>query len=129
MSFNDTSRLALQIKDILPHASYELIQRHITAAPTLDIDTVLASILDDERLHEDNEEQAATALRSSMSSPILQSVNFDSNPKSTDLKTSPSTTTPKKQPIRPKSYEERKFDLLNEARRRYLLKNPPPNQC
>ena len=48
MSFSDISKLALQIKDILPHASYELIQRHIYAAPTLDIDTVLASILDDE---------------------------------------------------------------------------------
>ena len=105
MSFEDISRLALQIKEILPDVSYEVIQSHIRNSSTLDIDTVIASILD-----------ASTSLiaSTSSSSPSNQQPVTQRSP----------------QPVKEfnrknsfKNYEERKFDLINEARKRYLAKN------
>lgn len=90
MSFSDISRLALQIKEILPDVSYETIQRHIRSSPSLDIDTVIASILDSTV-----EPQMPVAV--AQPSPIRRNNSF-------------------------KNYEERKFDLINEARKRYLAR-------
>lgn len=124
MSFSDISKLALQIKDILPHASYDLIQRHIHAAPTLDIDTVLASILDDDG------QQATSAagteeapIKSSISSPVLgdHSTKQPIHSSKSALFVGVSSQNQAKKSFR--SYEERKFELLNDARRRFLLKN------
>jgi hypothetical protein len=99
MSFEDISRLALQIKEILPEVSYEIIQSHIRMSPTLDIDTVLASILDSTQ---------ALTLSNSASTCVSQpsSVKKDFNKQNSF-----------------KNYEERKFELINEARKRYLAKN------
>ena len=131
MSFTDTSKLALQIKDILPNASYELIQRHIQAAPTLDIDTVLASILDDEQLNAEEEDSAANNnnnrpgdLLNSRAASFAATTSTSSNSPSLHHGGTKSTSALRSATNRFKSYEERKFELLNEARRRFLSKNP-----
>ena len=123
MSFSDISKLALQIKDILPDVSFETIQSHVRSSTTLDIDTVIASILDE------ISNQAASEDMGSQASEILTRVN-----------SAPSNLTPSLSSSPPKlsasrsfksfatssfcSFEERKFALLNEARQRYLAKHP-----
>jgi hypothetical protein len=130
MSFTDTSKLALQIKDILPNASYELIQRHIQAAPTLDIDTVLASILDDEQLNAEEEDSASNSnnnlgdLLNSRAASFAASTSTSSNSSPLHHGGTKSTSALRSATNRFKSYEERKFELLNDARRRFLSKNP-----
>lgn len=130
MSFTDTSKLALQIKDILPNASYELIQRHIQAAPTLDIDTVLASILDDEQLNAEEEDSTSNSnnnpgdLLNSRAASFAASTSTSSNSSPLHHGGTKSTSALRHATNRFKSYEERKFELLNDARRRFLIKNP-----
>lgn len=120
VSFSDISKLALQIREILPDVSYDVIQQHIRASSSLDIDTVIASILDDTRASPEFESVSPSFSRS-QSSPS----NFNTSPKPV-LNTSKSVIDNKKLSNSNKSYksyEERKFELLNEARKRYLAKN------
>lgn len=123
MSFSDISKLALQIKEILPHVSYDIIQQHIRNSSTLDIDTVIESILDStnstEPLQQDSE--LLPQFSRSISTPTVvnnSKPTFQTSKSVIQLETKP-------KPVNQfKSYEERKFDLLNEARKRYLAKNP-----
>ncbi len=111
VSFSDISRVALQIKDILPDVSFETIKQHINLTASLDIDTVIASILDSNSFesttttnnnNKNNTTDSATAA-SSGQTRTSQKSNFKNNNSYI-------------------SYEERKFTLLNEARQRYLAK-------
>ena len=108
MSFSDISRLALQIKEILPDVSYEVIQSHIRLSSTLDIDTVIASILDASSIDTISLDARPVSVQTSQPTSSLLST---SSAKERNLKNSFST------------YEERKFYLINEARKRYLDKN------
>lgn len=121
MSFSDISKLALQIKDILPDVSYETIKTHVRASPTLDIDTIISSILDSPP----PPPPADHSINSRTSSlPTMSSTNsHDLNSSLKNSKSSAIMENKKKSNVF-KSYEERKFDLLNDARRRYLSKNP-----
>lgn len=102
VSFSDISRVALQIKDILPDVSFETIKQHINLTASLDIDTVIASILDSNSFNKNNTTDPAT-VASSGQTGTSQKSNFKNNNSYI-------------------SYEERKFTLLNEARQRYLAK-------
>ncbi|CAF0825988.1 unnamed protein product [Brachionus calyciflorus] len=104
---SDVCKLAMQIKDILPDVSFETIKYHINSSSTLDIDTVLASILD-------ADSQESSLLRS-QSSPVT----VTSSPKPV-ISSSKASVFESKKPNKYKTYEERKFDLINEARKRYL---------
>lgn len=103
MSFADISRLALQIKDILPDVSFDIIQQHIRSAPLLDIDTIIASILDSNYQENQASSIPSTSNPSSSSRAGLQETKSSKN-------------------LSYLSYEEKKFNLLNEARKRYLAK-------
>lgn len=115
LSFSDISRLALQIKDILPDVSFETIQRHVQQSSSVDIDTIIASILDSN--------EADSSINTSNQNESLQQVgtSLNSQSSSSSLKQNTSTSSLSN---KMKSYEEKKFDLLNEARKRYLAKNP-----
>ena len=97
MGFDDISGIALHIKEILPDVSYEIIQSHIRSSSTLDIDTVIASILDSTH---------TSTIPSNNTAPTNVSTKKEFNKQNSF-----------------KNYEERKFDLINEARKRYLAKN------
>jgi hypothetical protein len=121
MSFADISRLALQVREILPDASYETIQHHIRHSSTLDIDTVIASILDAgaeqptaSSTSESSQSAAAAAYARTNSTPQLS----HQPPSGRVLQTSKSVGGR----LSHKSYEEKKFELLNETRKRYLAK-------
>ena len=129
INFNDISRVALQIKEILPEVSFETIQRHVRASSSLDIDTVIASILDAGATSESVVESLASTSASfgrAYSSPG----NMQQSKSSTACQIrSPASSGQLlehslKAPRVLKSYDERKFELLNEARKRYLAKNP-----
>ncbi len=105
ISFGDISRVALQIKDILPDVSFEMIKHHINLSASLDIDTLIASILDS---NEPTVPVSSNGLNNQANVSVGASVQ--SNVKLTSK-------------ITYKSYEERKFNLLNEARQRYLSKH------
>jgi hypothetical protein len=115
LSFSDISRLALQIKDILPDVSFETIQRHVQQSSSVDIDTIIASILDSN--------EADSSINTSNQNESLQQVgtSLNSQSSSSSLKQNTSTSSLSN---KMKSYEEKKFDLINEARKRYLSKNP-----
>jgi hypothetical protein len=122
MSFSDISKLALQIKDILPDVSFETIQQHVRLSTTLDIDTVIASILDasSNQTHEDVSNDSSEILSRVNSAPSNLSSSFNASPPK--LATSRSFKSFANSSFC--SYEERKFALLNEARQRYLAKHP-----
>jgi 1-acyl-sn-glycerol-3-phosphate acyltransferase len=140
MSFDDISRIALQVKDILPDASFETIQRHIHLSSTLDIDTVIASILDsasedsaaDSNLLTPNTPQSSGtnqtiyARGNSYPSMLVNTNNSaQSSGSSTQRHQNQVLQTSKSVGAKltsHKSYEEKKFELLNEARKRYLAK-------
>ena len=106
ISFGDVSRVALQIKDILPDVSFEMIKHHINISASLDIDTLIASILDsNEPLVSESSTRSRSQTDASASSATIQPT----------VKPTPKNTY--------KSYEERKFTLLNESRQRYLSKH------
>lgn len=107
ISFGDISRVALQVKDILPDASYETIKRHINLTASLDVDTVIASILDSNEIAN----SASTSVTSSSSSTNLSATNDNK-----------ATSSIKHQNASIMTYEERKFKLLQDARKRYLEK-------
>ena len=134
ISFDDISRLALQIKDILPNVSFETIQRHVKKSATLDIESILASILDsNDHEIDDNENSGnnsfgndSSSLLPASSSSYQQSANASmtkstSSPSMKRNNSSSSATLNNKGGY--KSFQERKFELLNEARQRYLAKH------
>lgn len=101
LSFAEISRVALQVKDILPDVSFETIQHHIRNSSSLDVDTVIASILD-------------SGSETTPSSSPATSTRTQPEPSRTKLSAK----------MGGKSFEEKKFELLNEARKRYLAKHP-----
>lgn len=115
ISFADISRLALQIKDILPYVSFETIQRHVQQSSTLDIESVIASILDSNDQEEVRAEDESHSLLSMSSQENLNtSLKKNNSPTSSSFGHKPSEF---------KSFQEKKFELLNEARQRYLSKH------
>ena len=117
MSFADISPLALRIKDILPEVSFETIRHHITQSSSLDIDTIIAMILDSNELDGTQPSTSNQSISRSMSVPvemIERTSSTSSNSKAYNRASSMSAI---------KSFEERKFLLLNDARQRYLAKN------
>ena len=97
VSFSDVSKIALVIKEILPETSFEVIKEHILKASSIDVDTIMTSILDS---------------NNSANAPST-SLNTSSKPQPTSAAAHPQHL----------SYEKRKFILLNEARQRYLAKH------
>lgn len=120
---NTVDKLALQIKDILPNVSYKTIQEHIARSSTVDIDTVIASILDSNQEEDDTTTTASNVInsRSDPSSPSTSN-NVSSTPSSKNSTDIPVAS--KKSPHIHLSYDERKFNLINEARKRFVAKNP-----
>ena len=124
VEFNDISTLALRIKDILPHVSYQTINRHIQLASTLDIDSVMASILDADDAAEASQPARPSPPLLSQSSPVRSSSSSSSTSSSSPPATQQTASKSRASASKMKSYEERKFELLNEARQRYLAKHP-----
>lgn len=100
--FADVSRVALQVKNVLPYVTYDKIREHVILTSSNDIDTIITSILDSE-----------------CQEPSQQPIQME--PK----KVTSEKSTAKKNTFQ--SFESRKFNLLNEARNRFLAKNPPVN--
>jgi ancient ubiquitous protein 1 len=135
ISFDDISRLALQIKDILPNVSFETIQRHVQKSSTLDIESIIASILDsnDHEIYEDENtgnnsfsNDSSSLLPTSSSSNNFQSSNVGMpklTPNANMKRNNSSSSTGFNSKSGYKSFQERKFELLNEARQRYLAKH------
>ncbi len=105
VNFADASRVTLQVQNVLPHISYETVREHMSMTSSNDVDTILTSILDAGVSLEEPTERLSTikvAVRETSSNqPVLK--------------------TPEKGKFI--SYETRKFNLLNDARKRYLAKN------
>ncbi|RNA35589.1 ancient ubiquitous 1 [Brachionus plicatilis] len=105
---DQNGRLALQIKQILPDVTIETIEQHIRLSSSLDIDTVMASILD-------SDSQESSLLRSE-STPVVNQPRLV-------LPSSKSNIFPTRKERKNISFEERKFELVNEARKRYLSRD------
>ena len=119
VSFADISRVAFQIKDVLPDVSFDTIKHHINVSASLDIDTLIASILD---ANESNSAHAAAVAYSTSS--ITSTPQNNQKPSTSSSSTNSSQTNAKSNTKNTYiSYEERKFALLNEARQRYLSKH------
>jgi ancient ubiquitous protein 1 len=126
ISFDEISRLALQIKDILPNVSFETIQRHVQKSSTLDLESILASILDsnDHELNEDENTNNNNNSFGNDSSSLLPMTSMTKTTSPVSMKrndSSSSTALNNKRSYR--SFQERKFELLNDARQRYLAKH------
>jgi len=102
--FADTTRVTLQVQNVLPNISYETVREHMMITSSNDVDTILTSILDSDAVTLDSKEDRSAV-----------KVN------TTIVKEKPVLKTPEKGKFI--SYETRKFNLLNEARKRYLAKN------
>lgn len=98
--FSEINRVASQVKNVLPDASFDTIKHHMIRTSSNDIDTIITSILDS----------------SGSVSPDPVPTPAKSVPKAASLKKSPAMGTFQ-------SYETRKQNLLNEARERFLSKN------
>lgn len=102
-SFSDISRVITQVQNVLPNISNEIVREHVQLTSSNDIDTIITSILDS---------------GVSLESPPV--TDFKIVKKSQEIKTL------KKTPVKGtfQNYETRKFNLLNDARKRYFAKNP-----
>jgi hypothetical protein len=101
---NNFIKIALQIKDILPYVSFDTIQKHIHSVTTIDIDTIIASILDSEMNNDnDSSHQQPSTSSSNVVTQTSNKKNSSSNKKYLSL-------------------EEQKFNLISQARERFRKK-------
>lgn len=112
-----------QVKIVLPHVPVDAIRRDL--ALTKDIDLTITNILEG-RVTFTAEESAVEADRAS--SPCFNSVSRQSLVQSTQKSNVNSPVTfPKNPQDRQRTFEERKKELLDTARQRYITKHGPSN--